>query len=100
MSDEKLLSHIRKSFYSEEPNFDAGEHVGILLSIIDKQAKELATLRSIMGDAIRTAKKNRDLLRALMKESIENCEICRGSIDCARCMTFSEAIGLGGEQVD
>lgn len=32
------------------------------------------------------------VLEGLLKEAIENCELCRGSVDCARCKTFAAAL--------
>lgn len=33
---------------------------------------------------------------SLMREAVENCEICRGTIDCARCITFYDFINRIG----
>lgn len=39
------------------------------------------------------AKKDRIAeLEKLMREAIENCEVCRGSIECARCESFDVAL--------
>jgi hypothetical protein len=75
-------------------NFAIDEAAAELFRMEDELACNKATIQQmdefqeINMAVIVTLRNERDAAYKLMQEAIENCELCRGAIECARCKSF------------